>query len=84
MNVSELVTYDIIKEEVLKYKYLEDNLLCHMVCGFGSGFVATIIASPIDVVKTRYMSSFVGQYSGVIDCLIQMVKENGLRSLYKG
>ncbi|XP_045196967.2 mitochondrial uncoupling protein 3-like [Mercenaria mercenaria] len=84
MNVSELVTYDMIKEEVLRYKLFEDNLKCHIACGFGSGFVATIIASPIDVVKTRYMSSFVGQYTGVIDCLVQMIKENGLRSLYKG
>lgn len=84
MNVSELVTYDMIKEEVLKHKLMEDNLMCHMACGFGSGFTATVIASPIDVVKTRYMSAFVGQYTGVIDCLMQMLKENGVRSLYKG
>jgi solute carrier family 25 uncoupling protein 8/9 len=73
-----------IKEEVLKRKLLEDNFQCHVTCGLVSGFAATVIASPIDVVKTRYMSAFVGQYSGVIDCARNMIKESGPRALYKG
>lgn len=84
MNVSELVTYDLAKENILKNKLMEDNFGCHVISGLIAGFTATVIASPIDVVKTRYMSAFVGQYTGVLDCLRQMIKENGPRSLYKG
>lgn len=83
-GVSELVTYDLIKEQILRHGLMTDNFPCHVLSGFGAGFVATVVSSPVDVVKTRYMSAGVGEYSSVIQCASTLVKENGLGALYKG
>jgi len=48
-----------------------------------AGFVATVIASPADVVKTRLMSS-PDSYTGVINCFRRMTLEEGPRAFYKG
>ena len=49
-----------------------------------AGFITTVVASPIDVVKTRYMNSKVGQYKGPIDCAKNMLMKEGVRAFYKG
>ena len=48
-----------------------------------AGFVATIIASPADVVKTRLMSS-PDSYTGVTNAFTRMLKEEGPGAFYKG
>ena len=84
VNCSELVSYDLIKEAILKYQLLSDNMPCHFVSAFGAGFVTTVIASPVDVVKTRIMNSAPGTYSGVINCAVVMGKKEGFKAFYKG
>lgn len=84
VNCSELVTYDIIKDFILSRNLLTDNLPCHFVAAFGAGFCATVIASPVDVVKTRYMNSSKGQYKGVLDSAMKMYQEGGPIAFYKG
>ncbi len=63
---------------------MSDNLPCHFVSAFGAGFVTTVIASPVDVVKTRFMNSGAGVYSGVFNCAVTMFRENGPLAFYKG
>ncbi|GAB1607773.1 mitochondrial uncoupling protein 2-like [Argonauta hians] len=84
INCSELVTYDMVKSFILTRNLLSDNLPCHFVSGIGAGFCATVVASPVDVVKTRYMNSSEGQYRGVIQCASTMFKEGGFFAFYKG
>lgn len=84
VNCSELVTYDIIKELILKYKLMTDNMPCHFTAAFAAGFCTTIVASPVDVVKTRYMNSVPGQYSGAINCALTMFLKEGPTAFYKG
>jgi hypothetical protein len=55
----------------------------HFTAAFMAGFVATCIASPADVVKTRLMSS-PDSYTGVINAFSRMYQEEGLRCFYKG
>ncbi|KAI3373114.1 hypothetical protein L3Q82_006444 [Scortum barcoo] len=57
VNCAELVTYDMIKELILQYDLMTDNLPCHFTAAFGAGFCTTVVASPVDVVKTRFMNS---------------------------
>ncbi|CAL8286905.1 unnamed protein product [Arctogadus glacialis] len=84
VNCTELVTYDLIKEAILKHNILSDNLPCHFVSAFGAGFVTTVIASPVDVVKTRYMNSPPGQYKSAINCAWTMMTKEGPTAFYKG
>ncbi|XP_056407720.1 mitochondrial brown fat uncoupling protein 1 [Hyla sarda] len=84
VNCTELVTYDLIKEALLQYKLMTDNLPCHFVSAFGAGFCTTVIASPVDVVKTRYMNSPPGQYTSAINCAWTMLTKEGPTAFYKG
>ncbi|KAK2918843.1 hypothetical protein Q8A73_003214 [Channa argus] len=84
VNCTELVTYDLIKEAILKHNLMSDNLPCHFVSAFGAGFVTTVIASPVDVVKTRYMNSPPGQYKSAINCAWTMMTKEGPTAFYKG
>ncbi|XP_077200315.1 putative mitochondrial transporter UCP3 [Paroedura picta] len=84
VNCGELVTYDLIKETLLKYHLMTDNFPCHFIAAFGAGFCATVVASPVDVVKTRYMNSMPGQYRNALNCMLTMVLKEGPSSFYKG
>ncbi|XP_058401608.1 putative mitochondrial transporter UCP3 isoform X3 [Diceros bicornis minor] len=84
VNCGEMVTYDIIKEKLLDYHLFTDNFPCHFVSAFGAGFCATVVASPVDVVKTRYMNSPPGQYHSPLDCMLKMVAHEGPTAFYKG
>ena len=84
VNAAELVSYDLIKEKILKMGLLSDNMPCHFVSAFGAGFCTTVIASPVDVVKTRFMNAGPGVYNGAVDCAMRMYKEGGMMAFYKG
>ncbi|GBM96002.1 Mitochondrial uncoupling protein 2 [Araneus ventricosus] len=84
VNAAELVCYDLIKEFILTRRLMSDNVPCHFTSAFAAGFCATVVASPVDVVKTRFMNSHHGQYAGALDCALKMFKEGGLTSFYKG
>lgn len=84
VNCSELVTYDIIKELILNYNLMTDNLPCHFTAAFGAGFCTTIVASPVDVVKTRFMNSSAGQYRSALNCALIMITKEGPAAFYKG
>ncbi|XP_072849523.1 putative mitochondrial transporter UCP3 [Pogona vitticeps] len=84
VNCGEMVTYDLIKETLLEYQLMTDNFPCHFVAAFGAGFCATVVASPVDVVKTRYMNSRQGQYKNALNCMLTMVVKEGPAAFYKG
>lgn len=84
VNVSEIVCYDIIKDVILAYRLMNDNVPCHFVSAVAAGFCTTVIASPVDVIKTRVMNSRDGQYKGAIDCAVRMFREGGMKAFYKG
>lgn len=84
VNCTELVTYDLIKDALLKSTPMTDDLPCHFTSAFGAGFCTTVIASPVDVVKTRYMNSACGQYSSALNCALAMLTKEGPMAFYKG
>lgn len=61
-----------------------DNLPCHFTAAFSAGFCTTVVASPVDVVKTRFMNSGSGQYSSAINCALTMLRREGASAFYKG
>ncbi|XP_069664782.1 putative mitochondrial transporter UCP3 isoform X1 [Haliaeetus albicilla] len=84
INCGELVTYDLIKDALLRAHLMTDNVPCHFVAAFGAGFCATVVASPVDVVKTRYMNAGPGQYRNVLSCFLALLMQDGLAGFYKG
>ncbi|XP_056350997.1 dicarboxylate carrier SLC25A8-like isoform X3 [Oenanthe melanoleuca] len=84
INCGELVTYDLLKDVLLRTQLMTDNVPCHFVAAFGAGFCATVVASPVDVVKTRYMNASPGQYRSALSCLLALLTQDGPAGLYKG
>jgi len=84
VNVSELVTYDIVKDTMIDMKLMKDNSACHFTSAAIAGLITTIVASPIDVVKTRLMNSRSKTYRGMAHCAQQMLFKEGITSFYKG
>ncbi|XP_029199152.1 mitochondrial uncoupling protein 2-like [Acropora millepora] len=84
VNASELVVYDLVKGFFLRKELMTDNFPLHFVSAFGAGFATTVIASPVDVVKTRYMNSPPNTYKSAIHCAYMLLKHNGPLAFYKG
>ncbi|OWR53634.1 putative mitochondrial brown fat uncoupling protein, partial [Danaus plexippus plexippus] len=90
VNMGDLAAYDCCKQFLLREVGMEDTALVHAAAAFAAGFVAAVMGTPADVIKTRLMNQPVGAdgrgtlYRGMIDCLQQSVKNEGVLSLYKG
>ncbi|XP_026753856.1 mitochondrial uncoupling protein 4 [Galleria mellonella] len=90
VNMGDLATYDYTKQFLMREFGMADNALVHGAAAFSAGFVAAVLGTPADVLKTRLMNQPVGPdgrgqlYRGMIDCLQQSVKNEGVLSLYKG
>ncbi|CAH0397961.1 unnamed protein product [Chilo suppressalis] len=90
VNMGDLAAYDYSKQFLMREFGMADNALLHAAAAFSAGFVAAVLGTPADVMKTRLMNQPVGPdgrgklYRGMIDCLQQSVKNEGFMSLYRG
>jgi len=84
INVGEIVVYDIVKEAIINKGWMSDGIPCHFSAAVAAGFCATLVASPVDVIKTRFMNSPEGRYRGALSCAIETGKNEGLLAFYKG
>ena len=84
MTASQLASYDAFKRMLLDSPTLglKDDLTTHFSASFLAGFVATTVCSPVDVVKTRVMSST--RADGVLALLAEIYRKEGLRWCFKG
>ncbi|KAL5495308.1 hypothetical protein ACEPAI_771 [Sanghuangporus weigelae] len=55
-----------------------------VVAGMGSGLTKVSVGQGFDTVKTRLQCSPPGLYNGALDCLTKIVRNEGIRALYKG
>lgn len=53
-----------------------------ILAGAASGIVSTAAIHPMDTIRTRLQST--RHFTGVFDCAVKTVKNEGLRALYKG
>lgn len=74
INAAEIATFDQVKDMILRRNLMEDGIPCHLVSSAIAGFTACIVGSPVDVLKTRLMNAKVGEYSGVLDCVVKTWK----------
>jgi solute carrier family 25 carnitine/acylcarnitine transporter 20/29 len=72
---------------LLKKEGKELSTLDHALAGLGAGIVVSFVATPVEVLKARLQVQYntaTALYTGPIDCAKQLLKENGIRGLYKG
>eukprot|EP00092_Neocalanus_flemingeri_P036129 GFUD01039334.1.p1 GENE.GFUD01039334.1~~GFUD01039334.1.p1 ORF type:complete len:321 (+),score=64.38 GFUD01039334.1:51-1013(+) len=84
VNVGETVVYDAAKDGFISGGYMKDGIGCHFASAVVAGVTATLVASPVDVVKTRFMNSPRGKYRGAIHCAMQTASKEGWKAFYKG
>lgn len=83
INAAELAAYDQFKQMFLQVG-MPDNILMHISCAFGAGFVACIVGSPVDVLKTRTMNIPIGSNLTPLGLVASMFKNEGPLAFYKG
>ncbi|XP_062055057.1 mitochondrial brown fat uncoupling protein 1 isoform X5 [Lepus europaeus] len=84
INCTELVTYDLMKGALVRNEILADDVPCHLLSALIAGFCTTLLSSPVDVVKTRFINSPPGQYTSVPNCAMTMFTKEGPTAFFKG
>jgi solute carrier family 25 uncoupling protein 27 len=88
VNLGELSTYNAAKSAVLRSGITahKEGAATHMMASICSGFVASVVSTPADVLKSRLMNQdpAAPTYRGLGDCLVKTWRVEGLRGLYKG
>mmetsp|Transcript_110808 Transcript_110808/g.220395 ORF Transcript_110808/g.220395 Transcript_110808/m.220395 type:complete len:306 (+) Transcript_110808:33-950(+) len=90
LTASQVPCYDHFKHSMLDRGYMREGYICHFTCSMVAGFVAAVVTSPADLIKSRIMIQPVDPtgrgtlYNGVVDCCIQVVRAEGPLALYKG
>jgi solute carrier family 25 protein 14/30 len=89
VNAAELATYDVVKKQSVTY--FGDNVASYFVGSIGAGLAASIVSTPVDLVKTRLMNQPTDpvthrglKYRGAFDCAVKTCKAEGFWSIYKG
>jgi solute carrier family 25 phosphate transporter 23/24/25/41 len=84
-----MTTFDLLKRHYLPSRDHPQFTLINLLLGATAGFVAAGTTYPSDVVRRRLqLQGMKGvdlpKYTGTLDCIRVMVKEEGVRGLYKG
>jgi len=59
INVGEIVVYDAAKDALIARQLMSDGVPCHLTAAVTAGFTATLVASPVDVIKTRLVNRLI-------------------------
>lgn len=82
MTAGQLATYDTFKRLLMRYTPLTDNLTTHFAASFLAGLAAATATSPIDVIKTRVMTST--QKQGMVRLVADIYRTDGMAWMFKG
>jgi len=82
MTSSQLASYDTFKSVCLEFLSMRDNMITHFTASLAAGFVATTVCSPVDVIKTRIMSS--GSKMGILETLQVATRKEGWFWMFRG
>lgn len=82
MTAGQLATYDLFKRLLIKYTPMADTLTTHLSASFLAGLAAATATSPIDVIKTRVMSS--NEKQGILRLVGDIYRSDGIGWIFKG
>ncbi|CAK7208060.1 Mitochondrial dicarboxylate transporter [Sporothrix eucalyptigena] len=87
-TVCQLASYDSIKHVLLDYTPMGDSLPTHLTASCLAGVIAATATNPIDVIKTRVMSSAKGQgqtgQQSMFGLVRQLYQDSGVLWMFKG
>lgn len=87
---AELACYSQTKSFVLEKGWMKDELPLHLLSSVNAGFIATLISSPIDVVKSVYMNGRIKEcggleaYKNAMAAVRCVYSKAGLKGFFKG
>ena len=83
LNAGQLAVYAEAKQRVRSSMGL-DGIPLQFVSSLVASFVAVGLSCPADVLKSRMQNMHPGEYKGVADCAVKMVRNEGVLALWKG
>jgi len=71
---------------IKKFKLHKDDTKLHVASCVAAGFLASVVTTPFDVVRTRYMSQIAEElaHPNVFRTVLDMVRNESLKTFYKG
>jgi len=91
INATELASYEQSKEFFVAAGGMREGLPLHVAAATAAGFCATLIGSPVDVVKTRVMAARRAAEGagapaavGALECVAGMLRSEGVGAFYRG
>ena len=86
LNGTKMACYDQIKEYIIKSKIIPNGIYTQFLSAFGAGFFMATTVAPFDMIRTKLMnqSPTSKNYSGFMDCLYKIIKNQGISGLYAG
>lgn len=91
MTAGQVATYEQVKELAVDWGMPDDlknrfwpSLWTHFCCSNAAGLVATVVCSPVDVVKTRVMNAQRGEFRSAAHCFAQILRNEGPSAFFKG
>jgi len=80
---TKMATYDIVKQSLKRHGWQEGPSLV-FVSSTAVGLALTCTTSPATNARTMIMAHPAGTYSGVLGCMVAIVRTQGLVGLYRG
>mmetsp|Transcript_16018 Transcript_16018/g.30768 ORF Transcript_16018/g.30768 Transcript_16018/m.30768 type:complete len:345 (+) Transcript_16018:568-1602(+) len=90
ITASQLAVYDQVKEELVARGAFEEGPSLHVTSSIIASGVASVTSNPVDLLKTRLMNMRIDPssgklpYTGMLDCAVQTVRNEGVLALWKG
>ncbi|KAH7222347.1 mitochondrial carrier domain-containing protein [Fusarium oxysporum] len=82
MTASQIGSYDIFKAACLEHLSMKDGTGTHLIASTMAGLTATTVCSPVDVIKTRVMTST--NRASIGSVLTQAWRQEGFSWAFKG
>ncbi|KAJ3214273.1 hypothetical protein HK099_006947 [Clydaea vesicula] len=83
----QLASYDHTKSTMKKYGIFKEGVGLHVFASVVAGLVATTLAAPADLIKTRLLGQRCDssiKYNGIFDCAVKTVTLEGPFGLFRG
>ncbi|XP_064477959.1 mitochondrial dicarboxylate carrier-like [Ornithodoros turicata] len=83
MTIGQISFYEQIKQTLLATRFFQDNLTTHFTSSLAAASIATTLTQPLDVMKTRMMNAYPGEYRSILHCFLH-TKNLGIGAFFKG